>query len=81
MLFKKDRAAAGTYLLWMLLFPPVYYILSFTPRYRFPILWVSFIPASFVLSEAAQKIWQRLKSTYAGPDASAQSPAKLIAES
>jgi hypothetical protein len=81
MLFKKDRTAAGTFLLWMLLFPPVYYILSFTPRYRFPILWVSFIPASFVLSEAAQKIWQRLKSTYAGPDASAQSPAKLIAES
>jgi hypothetical protein len=80
MLFKKDPIAAGMCLLWMLLFPPIYYILSFTPRYRFPLLWVSFIPASFVLSEAGQKIWHQLKKTYGAPDAPAQSPANLIVE-
>jgi len=78
MIFRTDRIAAGLCLVWMLLFPPVYYILAFTTRYRFPLLWVSFIPASYVLSEAAQNIWCRLRKTYGAPEAPAQSPAKLI---
>jgi hypothetical protein len=78
MLLREDPTAAGLCLIWMLLFPPIHYITLFTPRYRFPLLWVSFIPASYVLSEAAQNIWGRLRKTYGTPEEPAQSPAKLI---
>jgi hypothetical protein len=80
-LFKKDRTAAGLCLLYMLLFPPIYYVTTYSPRFRFPLLWVSFIPASFVLSEVAQEIWHRLRKSYRAPeatDAPVQSPAKLV---
>jgi hypothetical protein len=78
MLFKKDRTAAGLCLVWMLLFPPIYYLLSFTPRYRFPLLWVSFIPASFVLSEAGQNVWHRLRKYHGASAAPVQTAVKSI---
>jgi len=78
MLFRRDPTAAGLILIWIALFPPIYYITTFSARFRFPLLWASFIPASFVLSEAAQNIWHRLRKTYTAPAEPAQSPAKLI---
>jgi len=78
MLFRRDLTAAGLILIWIALFPPIYYITTFSARFRFPLLWASFIPASFVLSEAAQNIWHRLRKTYTAPAEPAQSPAKLI---
>ncbi len=67
MLFQTDRISAGLCLVWLILFPPIYYFLAFIPRYRYPILWASLMPASYFLCEAAQRIWQRLRKTYAAP--------------
>jgi hypothetical protein len=77
-LFRRDRISAGLCLLWTVLFPPIYYFLSFTPRYRLPLMWVSIIPASFALSEAARKVWSRLKKSYGATAAPVQSPAKIV---
>jgi len=68
LLSKSDRDAAALCLIWLVLFPPVYYFVEFVPRYRYPILWASLMPASFFLSEAAQRIWQRLRKPYASPE-------------
>ena len=77
LLFKRDRTSAGLCLVWLILFPPIYYFLAFFPRYRYPILWASFMPASFFLIEVAQGIWQRLRKSYGAPAASVQSSANL----
>jgi hypothetical protein len=53
LLMKSDRNAAGICLAILALFPPIYYFVQFVPRYRVPILWASFLPASFFLVEAA----------------------------
>jgi hypothetical protein len=67
MLFKSDRISAGLCLIWLIFFPIIYYFLAFIPRYRYPILWASFMPASYFLSEVAQALWLRLRKSYAAP--------------
>jgi hypothetical protein len=69
MLFKTDRISAGLCLVWLILFPPIYYFLAFIPRYRYPILWASLMPASFFLCEVAQRIWQRARKSTVAPAA------------
>ncbi len=81
LLFKKDRIAAGLCLVWLVLFPPIYYFLAFIPRYRYPILWASFMPAAFLLSEAAQAIWQRVGNVCGGAATRVLSSAKLTVSS
>jgi hypothetical protein len=66
LLFQRDRISTGQCLVWLLLFPPIYYIIEFIPRYRYPILWASFLPASYYLCQSAQRIWQWLRGWYAG---------------
>jgi hypothetical protein len=58
MLWKRDRNASGICLVWLVLFPCVYYVVAFSPRYRDPILWASFIPASFFLTELVRRIFK-----------------------
>jgi len=67
LLFKKDRNAAGLCLAWLVLFPLVYYFVAFIPRYRYPILWASFMPASFLLTEVVQRLSILLAARYRGP--------------
>jgi len=63
MLFQRDRSSAGLFLAWLVLFPLIYYFIEFIPRYRVPILWASILPASFYLSQSAQRVWQRLRKS------------------
>jgi hypothetical protein len=78
LLFRKDPTAAGLCLIWMLLFPPIHYITLFLPRYRFPLLWVSFIPASFFLIEVGEMVLLRLRKTYGLSAAPVDSAAKPV---
>ena len=78
LLYRKDPTAAGLCLTWMLLYPPIHYITLFTTRYRFPLLWVSFIPASFLLTEVGQMVLHRLRKTYGLPAAPVESAAKPV---
>jgi len=65
LLFQSDRNSAGLCLVWLVLFPIIYYFIEFIPRYRLPILWASLLPASFYLSQSAQRVWRRLRRSYA----------------
>jgi hypothetical protein len=65
LLFKSDRIAAGLCLTWLVLFPAVYYFVAFIPRYRYPILWANFMPASFLLTEVVQGVWHGRRKSIA----------------
>ena len=59
LMWKKNPSAAGILVLWLLFFPPIYYIVQFDPRYRFPILWVTLLLAGFLIAELAKGIRTR----------------------
>lgn len=74
LLYKNDRNAAGLCLVWLVLFPPIYYFVAFVPRYRYPILWASFMPASFFLTEVFGRVWRGLRKSNATAAARDESP-------
>jgi hypothetical protein len=40
---------------WVVFFPPVYYIALFEDRYRYPILWVTLVFAGYAIRWAVTK--------------------------
>lgn len=56
LLWKRERPAAAICLLWLVFFPPVYYVTGYQERFRNPILWATFLPAAYFLVAAAQRI-------------------------
>ncbi|MEP6963394.1 MAG: hypothetical protein ABI995_15035, partial [Acidobacteriota bacterium] len=48
-LWRQDRAAALILASWLALFPLVYYAIQYDPRYRLPMLWVTFALAAHAL--------------------------------
>ena len=63
LMWKKNREATGILLLWLVLFPPIYYVIQFDLRYRYPILWATFVPAGFFLAELAKGVWHAFRQT------------------
>jgi hypothetical protein len=61
LLWRRDRTSAGICLVWLGLFPPVYYLIQFDLRYRTPIVWATLIPASFALTRIAHEILTHLR--------------------
>lgn len=61
LMWKKNREATGIVLLWLLLFPPIYYVIQFDIRYRDPILWAMFLPAGFFIVEVAKGVWHAFR--------------------
>lgn len=62
LMWRKNREATAVILLWLLLFPPIYYVVQFDLRYRHPILWATFLPAAFFIVEMAKGVWSALRS-------------------
>lgn len=63
-LWRKDWVGAGICLVWLVAFPPIYYLHMFNARYRVPILWATFIPASYAITVVVARFWPgpRVKS-------------------
>jgi hypothetical protein len=59
LLWRRERQAAIICLLWLVFFPPVYYVTGYQERFRNPILWATFLPAAYFLVAAAQRITQK----------------------
>ena len=59
LLWRSERPAAVACLLWLVLFPPVYYLTGYQERFRNPILWATFLPASWLLVEGARRFLQK----------------------
>lgn len=53
---RKNRLATALMAAAWMLFPLIYYLIQFEPRYRYPIYWTSLLPAGYALTE----IWRRL---------------------
>jgi hypothetical protein len=53
LLAKKNFAAACMIVAAWVLFPVVYYVVPFEPRYRYPIYWTSLLPAAYALIAVA----------------------------
>ena len=51
LMWRNSRVAAYIVGLWLLFFPPIYYVIQFMDRYRYPIFWASFLSGSYFLVE------------------------------
>jgi hypothetical protein len=49
MMWRRHRAAAKVLLAWLIFFPPIYYIIVFSGRFRYCIAWATFIPGAYFL--------------------------------
>ena len=56
LLIRKNRCAACVIATAWVLFPLIYYVVPFEPRYRYPIYWTSLLPAGYALSLASRKL-------------------------
>lgn len=52
-MFKANRDAALILTSWLVFFPLIYYIALYEDRYRYPILWVTFVCAGYAICKAA----------------------------
>ena len=53
-------------LIWLLLFPPIYYLVEFDPRYRYPMLWITWLFAAQALV-ALISVWRSKPSPSRSP--------------
>jgi len=75
------NAPFGSYVagLWLLFFPLTYYFIQFMMRYRYPILWATFVPGSYFIVELVQGIAGKkdIDSKQAAPPTANSEPAPL----
>jgi hypothetical protein len=67
LLWRVDRTGAGICLVWLVLFPPVYYLLQFDVRYRVPIMWATMLPAAFIFTYFFRFIVARIRKVGVSP--------------
>jgi hypothetical protein len=60
-LYQRDRLSASICLACLVLYPLIYYVIQYEYRYRYPILWVTFLLGSFPLTVFVQRIYSRLR--------------------
>jgi hypothetical protein len=63
MLWRTSRRGAVILASFLVLYPPVYYFVQFESRYRFPIMWVTFLLGAVVISKVAGWAIDRLLAT------------------
>ena len=56
LLFRRDRVSAVVCLSCLALFPLVYYVIQFDPRYRYPIMWLTFLLGSLPITELVRRL-------------------------
>jgi 4-amino-4-deoxy-L-arabinose transferase-like glycosyltransferase len=61
LLWRRNRHSAGIILLWLALFPPIYYFIQYDVRYRYPILWATFLPGCFFITHMAEEVWKAFR--------------------
>jgi len=62
MLFRRDLKSAATLASCLVLFPLIYYIVQFVPRYRYPILWITFLLGAMPITACVRKLWKWLSA-------------------
>jgi hypothetical protein len=59
-MYRRHRRAALILGSTLVLYPLIHYLVQFEARYRYPIYWVTFLPAAYAVVEAAR--WFRSRS-------------------
>jgi hypothetical protein len=60
LLYKKDARSAAICMSCLTLYPLVYYIVQFEDRYRYPIMWVTFLLGALPITTYMTRFWQTL---------------------
>jgi len=63
LLWKRNRSACIIFLLWLVSFPPVYYLCAYQERHRIPVVWAILIPACYAVRELGMK-FKRQEGTW-----------------
>ena len=58
---RRSEPATAFILLALLLYPLMYYLVVADVRYRYPVLWLSALPAEYLLSEIRRSVFRSLK--------------------
>jgi hypothetical protein len=57
-LYRRDFTSAALLFSCLIAFPLIYYIVQFQDRYRYPIMWVTFLLGAMPVTVCAQRIWR-----------------------
>jgi hypothetical protein len=57
-LYRRDIKSAAVLMSLLTLFPLVFYIVEFVDRYRYPIMWVTFLLGAVPITACAQRLWK-----------------------
>jgi hypothetical protein len=49
LLYRYDKLIFGNMMLWIVLYPPAYYLIGQGQRSRYPILWVTLLPSAYFI--------------------------------
>ncbi|MGB6546044.1 MAG: hypothetical protein WBE97_10520 [Candidatus Acidiferrales bacterium] len=57
-LYRRDLKSAAILFSCLSVFPLVYYFIQFVDRYRYPIMWVTFLLGAMPITAVAQRLWK-----------------------
>jgi hypothetical protein len=55
-MWRNARTAAYILGIWLVFYPLIYYFVQVLPRYRYPVLWASFLAGSYFVVEVVRGI-------------------------
>jgi hypothetical protein len=57
-LYQRDVTSAAIVLSCLTVFPLIYYVVQFQDRYRYPIMWMTFLLGALPITTCAQRLWE-----------------------
>jgi len=58
---RRDAASTAILAGWLLVYPLPYYLVQFEDRYRYPILWITFLLGALAIREAGRRTWALIR--------------------
>lgn len=65
-LARRNRLSAALFGIWLVLFPPVYYVIQFEDRYRMPVLWMTFLLGAFAVTSLSARMIRAVSGSETG---------------
>lgn len=69
-LYQRDVTSAAILLSCLTVFPLIYYVIQFQDRYRYPIMWVTFLLGAMPITTCARRLWETPSALPGPPDSS-----------